>query len=165
MVDSNATELLMTAFDIKIVSINELNADVVSTIYERLCWRDYKSGIGSMREELLNRYIAPDGVERGDMFIALICYNSLLVGWVGTRQWVEIMDGQPASVQTLECFTDPELRRRGLAQLGAQALVVAGVLKRDAPVAAYHPNAAQIAKNIGCNNVILVNTGFEHETS
>jgi hypothetical protein len=149
----------MCTFEIKIVDINALPEDVVKEIYERLCWREYEPGCGSMREELTRRYIDKEPGPHKSMALALIRHNSFLAAWVGTRIWTEVYNGVPTDMQTIECFTDIELRRRGLAQLGAQALVAAGVLNRAKAVAVYHPNAAEIADNIGCVEIVLVSTG------
>lgn len=109
----------------------------------------------NMRFELEKRYICPEPGPHPNMSLALIWHNSFFVAWVGTRPFKEKFKGNTIDVQTIECFTDPELRRHGLAQLGVQALITAGVLKRDNPISVYNPAVVKIAERCGCTTVLL----------
>ena len=141
-------------FWIKIKDINELRTIDVTAIYTRLSWPDSKSD-SSMRKELEKRYINPEPGPHPEMAIAIIWCNAVLAGWVGTRPWPEKLNGEPVTAQTIECFVDPELRNRGFAQLGLQALMSAGHVARDKPVAVYHKSVLKIAERGGCKIVLL----------
>jgi len=141
-------------FWIKIKDINELRTIDVTAIYTRLSWPDSKSD-SSIRKELEKRYINPEPGPHPEMAIAIIWCNAVLAGWVGTRPWPEKLNGEPVTAQTIECFVDPELRNRGFAQLGLQALMSAGHVARDKPVAVYHKSVLKIAERGGCKIVLL----------
>jgi hypothetical protein len=141
-------------FWIKIKDINELRTVDITAIYTRLSWPESKSD-SSIRKELEKRYIFPEPGPHPKMAIAIIWCNSVLAGWVGTRPWPEKFKGETITAQTVECFVDPELRNRGFAKMGLQALIAAGSLKRDNPVAVYAPNVVNIAKQCGCKTVLL----------
>jgi predicted acetyltransferase len=141
-------------FWIKIKDINELRTVDVTAIYTRLSWPESKSD-SSIRKELEKRYVFPEPGPHPKMAIAIIWCNSVLAGWVGTRPWPEKFKGETITAQTIECFVDPELRNRGFARMGLQALITAGSLKRDEPVAVYAPNVVNIAKQCGCKTVLL----------
>lgn len=144
----------MNEFVIKIRDINKLTLIDATAIYSRLSWPDSGSD-SSIRKELEKRYLTPEPGPHPEMAIALIWHNSLLVAWVGTRLWPERFKGEPITAQTVECFTDPELRKRGYALLGLQALITAGFLDREKPVSVYHKNVVQLAKRCGCKIVLL----------
>jgi hypothetical protein len=144
----------MNEFVIKIRDINKLTLIDATAIYSRLSWPDSGSD-SSIRKELEKRYLTPVPGPHPEMAIALIWHNSLLVAWVGTRLWPERFKGVPITAQTVECFTDPELRKRGYAFLGLQALITAGFLDREKPVSVYHKNVVQLAKRCGCKIVLL----------
>ena len=141
-------------FEIRIKDINSLSPTEVTTIYNQLCHADSDSG-SSMRPELEKRYIKPTPGPHPTMMLAMVWHNGIFVSWVGTRPWPEKFKGQPVTAQTVECFTDLECRRHGLARLGLQALISAGVLKRDKIVSAYSPAAVKLAQQCGCKTVIL----------
>ena len=144
----------MNEFLIKIRDINKLNLLDVTAIYSRLSWPDSCSS-SSIQKELAKRYLTPEPGPHPEMAIALIWNNSLLVAWVGTRAWPERFKGEKTTAQTIECFTDPELRQRGYAMLGLQALITAGFIDREKPVAAYAKNVVGLAKCCGCKTVLL----------
>ena len=96
-----------------------------------------------------------------DMALALVWVDETLAGWVGTRPWPEKFKGQPVIAQTVECFVDPDFRRRGFAKLGLQALISAGKINKNDFVAVYAPEAVAIAKQCGCNIVIYCETEGE----
>lgn len=141
-------------FRIVIKDINKLSLIDATAIYTRLSWPDSESD-SSIRKELDKRYLAPTAGPHPEMALALIWCNGLLAGWVGSRPWTEKFKGDPITVQTVECFVDPELRNRGFAQLGLQALLTAGFVARDKPVAVYHKSVLKIAERAGCKTVLL----------
>jgi GNAT superfamily N-acetyltransferase len=141
-------------FRIFIKDINKLGVIDVSAIYTRLSWPDSKSD-SSMQRELDLRYMSHAPGPHPEMAIALVWFKGTLAGWVGTRLWPEKFKGETVEAQTIECFVDPEYRRRGFASLGLQALITAGVINRDNPVSVYAPAAVNVAKQCGCKTVLL----------
>ena len=141
-------------FWIRIKDINDLRTVDITAIYTRLSWPESKSD-SSIRKELEKRYVTPEPGPHPEMAMAIIWCNGVLAGWVGTRPWPEKFKGETITAQTIECFVDPELRNRGFARMGLQALITAGALKRDEPVAVYAPNVVSIAKQCGCKTVLL----------
>lgn len=141
-------------FRIFVKDINKLGTIDVMALYTRLSKAESQSPC-SMRKELEKRYINPEPGPHAEMVVAIIWCNSILAGWVGTRPWPEKLKGEPVSAQTVECFVDPELRNRGFAQLGLQALMSAGHVARDKPVAVYHKSVLKIAERCGCKIVLL----------
>lgn len=141
-------------FRIKIKDINELHSSEVVALYTRLSW-PYSESNSALRPELKKRYIAPTPGPHPAMALAIIWLEGAIAGWVGTRAWPEKLKGEPITAQTIECFVDPELRNRGLAQLGLQALMSAGRIARDKPVAVYHKSVVKIAERCGCKIVLL----------
>lgn len=141
-------------FRIFIKDINKLGVIDVSAIYTRLSRPDSPSR-SSIQKELDLRYMSQVPGPHPKMAIALVWFNGTLAGWVGTRKWPEKFKGETVEAQTIECFVDPELRNRGFAQLGLQALMSAGNIVRDTPVAVYHKSAIKIAERCGCKIVLL----------
>jgi len=141
-------------FVIKIKDINKLGLIDVTAIMSRLSWPDSGSS-SSIQKELHKRYVEPTPGPHPEMAIALIWLDDTLVGWVGTRLWPEKFKGRDVTAQTVECFTDPEYRRRGIARLGLQALMSAGKLNASDIVSVYAPEVINIAKNCGCRIVLL----------
>jgi len=141
-------------FRIRIKDINKLSPIDVTAIYTRLSWPNSGSD-SSIRKELEKRYIAPKPGAHPEMTLALVWCDDVLVGWVGTRPWEEKFKGETITVQTVECFVDQEYRRRGFASLGMQALITAGAIARARPVAVYAVEAVNVAKQAGCQTVLL----------
>lgn len=141
-------------FVIKIKDINELSLIDVAAIISRLSWPDSGSA-SSIQKELEKRYVNPTAGPHPNMAIALIWLDGTLAGWVGTRPWPEKFKGRDITAQTVECFTDPEYRRRGLAHIGLQALISANKLNASDIVSVYAPSVVNIARNCGCRVVIL----------
>ena len=141
-------------FRIFIKDINKLGVIDVSAIYTRLSRPDSPAS-DSIQKELDLRYMSQTPGPHPEMAIALIWFNGTLAGWVGTRKLPEKFKGETVEAQTIECFVDPEYRRRGFASMGLQALITAGALNRDAPVAVYRPAAVNVAKQCGCKTVLL----------
>jgi hypothetical protein len=152
-------------FVIQIKDLHELLDPEVQALYTRLSWPDSGSN-SSLQKELRKRYVWASldthpphtYVSRIDepqppMATALIWVEHVLVGWVGTRHWPETFKGRPVTAQTVECFVDPDYRRRGLAKLGLLSLIAAGKLKRDEIVSVYEPAVVALAQQCGCRVV------------
>ena len=137
-------------FYINLKDINTLSPTEIDEIYNRLSVPGR-----NMRDEISKRYIERWPCEHESMTMALIHQNGLFVAWVGSRPFKEKFKGKMLDVQTVECFTDPELRRRGISQLGLQALISAGVINQDKPVAVYEKSVVKIAERCGCKFVVL----------
>lgn len=153
-------------FRIEIKDLHDLLDDEVDAIYARLSWPDSGS-TSSLQKELTKRYIraAVDthppaqyfqriDTPQPPMAMALIWADDVLAGWVGTRHWPEKFKGRPVTAQTIECFVDPDYRRRGLAKLGLVALIAAGKLNKTEIVSVYEPNVVSLAKQCGCQVVL-----------
>jgi hypothetical protein len=141
-------------FRIAVKDINKLGTIDVTAIYTRLSWPDSESA-SSIRKEIEKRYVTPEPGPHPEMTMALVWCDDVLVGWVGTRPWPEKFKGETITVQTVECFVDQEYRRRGFASLGMQALITSGAISRVRPVAVYAPEAVNVAKQCGCQTVLL----------
>lgn len=143
---------------IKIKDINKLGYIDVAAIMSRLSWPDSGSD-SSIQKELNKRYLhIRPGPPHPEMAMALIWVDDTLAGWVGSRPWPEKFKGRPVTAQTVECFVDPEYRRRGIAKLGLQALITAGFVKRDQIVSVYSPDVIKLAEQCGCKIVIYCET-------
>lgn len=139
---------------IKIKDINQLGLVDVTAIMTRLSWPDSGSD-SSIQKELSKRYLHVNHEQpHPEMALALIWIDDTLAGWVGSRPWPEKFKGRPVTAQTVECFVDPEYRRRGIAKLGLQALITAGFVKRDQIVSVYSPDVIKLAEQCGCKVVI-----------
>lgn len=145
---------------IKIKDINELSVIDAAAIYTRLSWPDSGSA-SSLQKEIDKRYKNPQPGPHPNMAMALVWLDDTLVGWVGTRPWPEKFKGRPATAQTVECFVDPEYRRRGIAKLGLQALIAARALDRGKLVSVYAPEVVDLARQCGCKVVIYCETNGE----
>lgn len=137
-------------FRIAIRDINALRTEEASALFGRLSKPDH-----NMQAELTTRYLKPEPGPHEAVTLALVWYNNALVAWVGTRRFVEKYKGRLVNVQTIECFTDPEYRKRGFCALGLQALLSDNRLDRTRPVSVYQPNVVKIAERAGCRCVIL----------
>ena len=137
---------------IKIKDINRLSPIDVAAIMTRLSWPDSGSD-SSIQKELDKRYLHIQPGPHPEMALALVWLDETLVGWVGSRPWPELFKGRPATVQTIECFVDPEHRRRGIAKLGLQALITAGHVKREQLVGVYAADVIKLARQCGCQIV------------
>lgn len=138
---------------IKIKDINRLGLVDVTAIMTRLSWPDSGSD-SSIQKELDKRYLNIQPGPHPEMAMALVWVDDVLAGWVGSRPWPEKFKGRPVTAQTVECFVDPEYRRRGIAKLGLQALITAGFVKRDQIVSVYAPDVIKLARQCGCKIVI-----------
>ena len=73
--------------------------------------------------------------------------NEVPVAWVATHEWHEH--------QTLEAFTHPEWRRRGLARAGALMLMSVSYLDRDEPVAVFSTDCVPLTRSLGFVETLL----------
>ena len=147
-------ESLIQFFDItiKIKDINVLNTAEVAFIYDRLSRSDSPSN-SSIRKELDKRYINIQEKKHPEMAIALVRFNDVLVGWVGSRPWLEEFKGETIITQTVECFVDPKFRRKGVVKLGLQSLITTGKIDKTKVISVYAPEVVDLAKQCGCNAV------------
>ena len=144
----------MNEFNIYIKDINKLSPVDVVAIQTRLSWSESESS-SSIQKELKKRYFKAEPGPHPEMAIAVIWFNGLLIGWVGTRPWPEKFKGDPVIAQTIECFVDPDCRRHGFGRLGLQALICAGFIDRTKPVSVYAPEVVKMAEQCGCKIVLL----------
>lgn len=144
-------------FVIKIKDINKLSLIDVTAIMTRLSWPDSGSA-SSIQKELHKRYVDVDAFPQPEMAIALVWVDETLAGWVGTRPWPEKFKGEAVTAQTVECFVDPDYRRRGIAKLGLQALIAANKLNKHELVSVYAPEVVELARQCGCKVVIYCET-------
>ena len=70
-----------------------------------------------------------------------------VLAWTATHFW--------RGMQTLEGFTDPYYRRRGLARAAASLLVAEGSIDPIDTVAVFSPQCVSIATALGCRDVRL----------
>jgi hypothetical protein len=144
-------------FVIKIKDINKLAPLEVVALHTRLSWPDSGSA-SSMQKELDKRYVQVQPGPHPEMAIALVWVDETLAGWVGTRPWTEKFKGLPTVVQTVECFVDPEYRRRGLAKMALLALIADNRIDRKKIVSVYEPTVIKLAQQCGCTFVIYCET-------
>jgi GNAT superfamily N-acetyltransferase len=77
------------------------------------------------------------------------------IAWVASHEW----HGNP----TIEAFTDPEWRRRGLAKIGTLMLAATSHMQRHNAVAVFSGECAAMARSLGFRDVLLyqrTNTGW-----
>ena len=63
------------------------------------------------------------------------------IAWVATHEW--------RGTQTIEAFTSPYWRRRGLSKAGALMLLAANELERSEPVAVFAPECLGLTRSLG----------------
>ena len=73
--------------------------------------------------------------------------NEHPIAWVATHEW--------HGHQTLEGFTDPEWRRRGLARAGALMLMAVSYLERREPVAVFSRDCVGLTRSLGFAETLL----------
>lgn len=155
----------MNNFEISIRDVSHLTPVEVREIRQRLSWSLEDALPDSMQPEINKRHGVGVSGPHPPIIMAVVYYNGYLVAWVATRPWFEKFKGELVPVQTIECFTDPELRQRGFAQLGLQALLSAGHINRKKPVSVYHKSVMTIAERCGFNCIILCNSReYDDET-
>lgn len=70
-----------------------------------------------------------------------------VAAWTATHYW--------RGMQTLEGFTDPACRRRGLARAAASLLIADGSIDTRETLAVFSPQCVSIATALGCRDVRL----------
>ena len=70
-----------------------------------------------------------------------------VAAWTATHYW--------RGMQTLEGFTDPPHRRRGLARAAASLLIADGHINPQETLAVFSPQCVSIATALGCRDVRL----------
>jgi hypothetical protein len=86
--------------------------------------------------------------EKSGTPIALVFDGSWkIIAWAATHNW----QGQ----QTLEGFTHPSHRSRGLMRMAASMLVADGAIDTLLPLAVFSPACISVANSIGCRRVRL----------
>lgn len=73
--------------------------------------------------------------------------NEHPLAWVATHEW--------HGHQTLEAFTAPEWRRRGLVRSGALMLLATSHLVRTEPVAVFSPDCVGLTRSLGFSDSLL----------
>lgn len=73
--------------------------------------------------------------------------NERVAAWTATHNW--------QGMQTLEGFTDPYCRRRGLARVAAALLIADGHIDPNETVAVFSPLCVTMAAALGCRDVRL----------
>ena len=73
--------------------------------------------------------------------IAMWHMDGALLAWACSHRWKDF-------AQTLEQYTDPHFRRRGIGMSLASALIAAGVLCRSEPVAVFSPATEAAASRL-----------------
>lgn len=76
----------------------------------------------------------------------VVFYSGQPIAWVATHEWHEH--------QTIEAYTDPDWRRRGLARAGALMLLAVSYLSRSEPVAVFSGDCVPLAKSLGFIDVL-----------
>ena len=115
-------------------AVRELSNDVAAEIVSRL------TKVGSEFQQEVSARVT-------DTPIAVVSSGGRVLSWAATHDW----NGH----KTVECFTEPDSRRDGLATLAAAALVVSARLEQDSPVAVFSPACISIARQVGFRDVSL----------
>lgn len=76
-----------------------------------------------------------------------VCYVGSPVAWVSSHVWKP--PGSRRTLQTLEGFTLPDWRRRGIARMGATMLLAGGFLVADHEVAVFAYECVPLARSLG----------------
>ena len=100
---------------------------------------------GSDFQAKLRRFLAGHEPTFDDGHLALLKFDSEIVGWARTERWAE--DGIHAW-DTLEAFVHPNHRNRGYAAVAAAALV-SGPLYGTGNVAVFSPAMLMVARRAG----------------
>jgi hypothetical protein len=80
--------------------------------------------------------------------VAIVRSNQERVAaWTATHEW--------RGMQTLEGFTDPSSRRRGLARVAAALLIADGHIDPDKTLAVFSPVCVSLASGLSCRDVRL----------
>lgn len=79
--------------------------------------------------------------------IAVCHSDGAMIGWSCSHVW--------RAMQTLEQFVDERHRRSGKATALSASLVAFGVIDPRKPLAVFSPHTADIARKLGCAEVVL----------
>jgi hypothetical protein len=74
-------------------------------------------------------------------------YEERVAAWTATHYW--------RGMQTLEGYTSPNCRRRGLARAAASLLIADGYIDPRETLAVFSPQCVSIATALGCRDVRL----------
>ena len=118
----------------EVLLLNELDADLAEHCAKWLC----KLGSEMQREFRRHNSLTPLALTYdGD--------DALPVSWVATHVW--------RGIQTIEGYTAPDWRRRGIARIGVLMLVSAGHLNKREPLAVFAPECVDLAYGVGFDDV------------
>jgi hypothetical protein len=91
--------------------------------------------------------IVLDGVGSSCTPIAVWHCDGAMVGWACSHVW--------RAMQTLEQFVDDRYRNTGKATALTAVLIGSGVIDSRKPLAVFSPSTADIARKLGCAEVVL----------
>ena len=117
----------------ELLHVRDLDAADATWIAAHLCNRG-----SEMQVEFYERQTATPVV---------VFSNEQPVAWVATHEW--------HGTQTLEAFTDPAWRRRGLARAGALMLLATSYLARTEPVAVFSRDCVRLAGSLQFKQTLL----------
>lgn len=118
---------------LELLAVAELGPQTASYIAENLC-RPGSEMQGEFREAMTDTPV-------------VVAFTDRPIAWVASHEW--------RGLQTLEAFTAPEWRRRGIARAGAQLLLATWYLDRKEPVAVFASDCVPLAKGLGFAQVCL----------
>jgi len=118
----------------EVLLLNELDAELARYCAANLC----RPGSEMQGEFRRHRTVTP-------VSIAYDGDNAQPVGWVATHFW--------RGLQTIEGFTHPDYRRRGIARIGVQLLLACYHLDKREPVSVFAPECVELAYSCGWTDV------------
>lgn len=118
----------------EVLTLNELDATLAEHCAKYLC------RLGSEMQREFRR-----GVALTPLAITYHGDDAMPVAWIATHTW--------AGVQTIEGFTDPDYRRRGIANIGVRMLLAEGHLRKSEPVAVFATECVELAYSVGWHDV------------
>lgn len=122
----------MQAFTTTVAKLSPLDADCIIT-------RLTNPGSEFQAEVKEKTSATPVAIVRTD--------QDRVAAWTATHYW--------RAMQTLEGFTDPFYRRRGLARAAASILIADGHIDPRNTLAVFSPQCVSIATALGCRDVRL----------
>jgi len=118
----------------EVLLLSELDSDLAEHCAQHLC----KIGSEMQREFRRHNSLTPVCiVYDGD--------DALPVAWIATHTW--------RGMQTIEAFTAPDWRRRGVARIGVQMLLATQHLDKRASVAVFAVECVELAYSTGWDDV------------
>jgi hypothetical protein len=122
----------MQAFTTTVGCLSLLDAECIIT---RLTWPDSEFQV-EVKEKT------------SDTPVAIVrTKQERVAAWTATHFW--------RGMQTLEGFTDPSIRRRGIARVAASLLIADGHIDTRETLAVFSPQCVSIATALGCRDVRL----------